>query len=77
MDADASQATGQWTLQEETELVDFLSKHLSQHMDLGLFKKPAYTAASDCLTQTFGTKTYFTQEKCASKWTRVCLIAHC
>ena len=74
---DASQAAGQWTVTEEAEFVDFLSKHIGDRTELGLFKKRAYTKASTHLTMTFGAKSYFTASKCAQKWNRVCLIMLC
>ena len=65
---DTPQAAGQWNLSKETKLVDFLSKHPGEHMDLGLFKKTAYMEAGIHLTKTFGEKPYFTQSKYSQKW---------
>ena len=62
---------GQWTIQVERELINFLSDHRAEVGDGANFKQAVWTQAATHMS-TLYPNIAFNATQCSSKWERVC-----
>ena len=62
---------GQWSIQEEGELIDYLSNHKAESGDGANFKQAIWTQAAAHMSALYPNVT-FGANQCSSKWGRVC-----